>query len=205
MNFVQTAFLGAFAALAIPVIVHLMFRMRTRRVDLGTVRFLREVLHKNARRKKVKRFVLLALRMACIALLASLFARPYFIEQGSGSSDRLVALLIDRSASMELRTGRERLIDQAVDRAKTVIKDSGSDARIELAFFDHTVRPIETDQGDGRAHDVLQALVAPEATFCSTDFGAAFSWARDICVKAGRAEKELHVFTDLQRSGLDWS
>ena len=205
MGFVQTAFLGAFAALAIPVIVHLMFRMRTRRVDLGTVRFLREVLHKNARRKKVKRIVLLALRLACIALLASLFARPYFIEQGMGSSERLVAVLIDRSASMELRDGRERLIDQAVDAAKKIIKESGSNARIEVAFFDHTVRPVGADEGNGRADDVIRGLIAPEATFCSTDFGAAFSWARDICVKAGRGEKELHVFTDLQRSGLDWS
>ena len=52
MGFVQIAFFFAFAGLAIPVIIHLMFRMRTRRVDLGTVRFLREVLQKNARRKK---------------------------------------------------------------------------------------------------------------------------------------------------------
>ena len=205
MGFVQTAFLGAFAALAIPVIVHLMFRLRTRRVDLGTVRFLREVLHKNARRKKVKRFVLLALRMACVALLAALFARPYFIEQGFGSADRLVAVLIDRSASMELRSGRERLIEQAVDQAKTIIKERGRNARVELAFFDHTVRPVGADPGDRKAHAVIGDLIAPEATFCATDFGAAFGWARDVCVKAGRADKELHVFTDLQRSGLDWS
>lgn len=205
MGFVQTAFLGAFAALAIPVIVHLMFRMRTRRVDLGTLRFLREVLQKNARRKKVKRFALLALRMAGVALLAALFARPYFIGQGIGSNDRLVAVLIDRSASMELRSGRERLIDQAVDQAKTIIRESGSNARVELAFFDHTVRPIGADREDGERSDVIAELIAPEATYCATDFGAAFSWARDICVKAGSADKELHVFTDLQRSGLDWS
>ena len=205
MGFVQTAFFGAFAALAIPVIVHLMFRMRTRRVDLGTVRFLREVLHKNARRKRIKRYVLLALRLACVALLAALFARPYLIEQGIGSSERLVAVMIDRSASMELRNGRERLIDQAVDQAKKIIKESGPNARIEVAFFDHTVRPIGADEGNGRIDDAIKNLLAPEVTFCSTDFGAAFSWARDICVKAGRSEKELHVFTDLQRSGLDWS
>ncbi len=205
MGFVQSAFVGAFAALAIPVIVHLMFRMRTRRVDLGTVRFLREVLHKNARRKKIKRYILLALRMACVALLAILFARPYLIEQGIGSSERLVTVLIDRSASMELRNGRERLLDQAVDQAKQIIKDSGRNARIEVAFFDHTVRPVGADEGGGQVDNAIKNLIASETTFCSTDFGAAFSWARDICVKAGRAEKELHVFTDLQRSGLDWS
>ena len=206
MGFVQAAFLGALAALAIPIIVHLMFRMRIRRVDLGTVRFLREVLQKNARRKRLKRFSLLALRLACIALLAALFARPYFIKRGVGTADRLVAVLIDRSASMELRSGRERLIDQAVDQARTIVEESDSNTRIELAFFDHTVRPVGADEASGEAnYQVTRSLLAPEATFCATDFGAAFSWARDICVKAGRADKELHVFTDFQRSGLDWS
>jgi Aerotolerance regulator N-terminal/von Willebrand factor type A domain len=204
MALIQTAFLASLAALAIPIVVHLMFRMRTRRVDLGTIRFLREVLQKNARRKKVKRFALLALRMAGIALLALLFARPYFVKQGLGRANQFVAVLIDRSASMELRTGQERLIDQAVDQAKGIIAESGESVRVELAFFDHTVRPVGTE-GNEEAGEMLASLSAPETTFGATDFGAAFSWARDVCIKAGRTEKTLHVFTDLQRSGLDWS
>ncbi len=29
------------------------------------------------------------------------------------------------------------------------------------------------------------------------------AWARDLCVRAGKRPKELHILTDLQRSGLD--
>ena len=64
MSFLQIGFLGALAALAIPVIIHLVFRQRSKRVDLGTLRFLRVVLQQNARRRRVMRWLLLTLRLA---------------------------------------------------------------------------------------------------------------------------------------------
>ena len=57
MSFIQIGFLGALAALAIPIIIHLVFRQRAKKVDLGTLRFLRVVLEHNARRRRVMRRV----------------------------------------------------------------------------------------------------------------------------------------------------
>ncbi|HEX3451127.1 MAG TPA: BatA domain-containing protein, partial [Isosphaeraceae bacterium] len=74
MHFIQVGMLGALAALAIPIIIHLLFRQRARTVDLGTLQFLKIVLRDNARRRRLKRWLLLALRMACVALIAFLFA-----------------------------------------------------------------------------------------------------------------------------------
>ena len=41
MNFIQNGFLIALGAIAIPIIIHLVFRQKAKRVDLGTLRFLR--------------------------------------------------------------------------------------------------------------------------------------------------------------------
>ncbi len=76
MQFIQFGMLGAFGALAIPIIIHLMFRSRARLVDLGTLQFLKVVLRDNAQRRKLRRWLLLALRMGSLALIALLFARP---------------------------------------------------------------------------------------------------------------------------------
>src|SRR5690348_13656591 len=96
-SFVQSQFLYAFGALAIPIVIHLLFRRRSRKVQLGTIRFLRIVLQENARRRKLKRWVLLALRLACVALLAVLFARPYLLARDRAQgNDRLLAVLIDQ-------------------------------------------------------------------------------------------------------------
>ncbi len=206
-TFLQTSFLAGLAALALPVLIHLFFRLKTKRVELGTIRFLRAVLEENARRRKVMRWLLLALRMAFVALLAGLFARPYFTAAATGSDKELLVIVIDRSATMQLKGEHGRLIDQAIAEAKRLIETAGTQTRFEVAFFDHDVHPLtDSKAGDGATGNaVLSKLQAPATMFGATNFGAAFAWARDICVKAPAGAKQLHLFTDLQRSGLDWT
>ncbi len=206
-NFLQTSFLAGLAALAVPVLIHLFFRLKTKRVELGTIRFLRLVLEENARRRKVMRWLLLALRMAFVALLVGLFARPFLTAAATGSDKELLVILIDQSATMQLKGENGRLIDQAIAEAKKLIETAGTQTRFEVAFFDHDVHPLtDSKAGDGVKSDaVLAKLQAPAATFGATNFGAVFAWARDICVKAPAGVKQLHLFTDLQRSGLDWT
>jgi Aerotolerance regulator N-terminal len=103
MGFIQVGMLGALAALAIPIIIHLMFRTRVRPVDLGTLQFLKVVLRDNARRRRLKRWLLLALRMGSLASIAFLFARPYMLATEPAPGDRLTVVLLDRSSSMGLQ------------------------------------------------------------------------------------------------------
>ncbi|HEV3025624.1 MAG TPA: BatA domain-containing protein [Pirellulales bacterium] len=212
MSFIQIGFLSALAAMAIPVLIHLVFRQKTRRVDLGTLRFLRVVLEHNARRKRVMRWLLLALRLACVALLAVLFARPYWLGYRSAGTKQTVAVLIDRSATMELEQDGARLIDRAVSAARELLVGAAENTRFEIAFFDHAVRPLvdgaRGEGGEGRdvsAAQLASLLVAPPACRGGTDYGAAMEWARDVLAKAPPGPRHLHVFTDLQRSGLAWS
>jgi len=211
MGFVQIGFLGALAALAAPIIIHLVFGRRARRVDLGTLRFLQVVLRENVRRRRVKRWILLTLRMACIALLAFLFARPYLTARELQSGDSLVVILVDRSASMGLVTDRGRLLDRAIREAKRVISQCGDGTQLQVACFDHTVHPLGTsDPAKSKPSGTLASfeeatadLDSPGTASSSTDYGAALAWARDVCVASELAGKELYLFTDLQRSGLD--
>lgn len=197
--FVQPLFLYLMMAAAIPLVIHLLFRQRSRQVPLGTLRFLKVVLHENARRRRLKQLALLALRMLGIVLLASLFARPYLPALASGTAkDRFIAVLVDRSASMQLADDRVKLIDRAVAAARDLAKLADRGTEVQIAFFDHTVEPVTGDMQN------LLDLKTPSA-FGATNYGAALAWARDVCVKAPHARKEVHLFTDLQQSGLDWT
>ena len=141
-GFVQPIFLWALAGLTIPVVVHLVFKRKSRRVDLGTLRFLKSVLQANARSRNLKRYILLAMRLTCIALLAALFARPHLRGFESQTSRQFIAILIDKSATMERRGSSGRLVDQAVAEAREILGDAnGADARV--AFFDHAVSDNE--------------------------------------------------------------
>jgi hypothetical protein len=201
MGFVQGSFLIGLAAVALPLLIHLIFRRQTRQVDLGTIRFLTELLRENARRKRLKRWLLLASRMLAMALLAFAFARPYVLARQLRTSDRTVVVLSDRSASMGLRSGGERVADQALARAREILDSVGENTRWELALFDHAVHSAAAES-ESRA--VVDRELPPDLDG-ATDYGAAMAWARDACIRAGGAPVDVHVLTDLQRSGLDWT
>jgi hypothetical protein len=194
MQFIQYGMLGALAALAIPIIIHLLFRHRARLVDLGTLQFLKVVLRHDARRKKIRRLLLLAVRMACIAMIALLFARPYLVATEPTEGERLVVVLLDRSASMGLR-GSSRPIDQALSEARSILDQSGSGTQLEIGLFDTVVQPMK------QPTDLHKNAIEP--TDAGTDYSAAMTWARDLFVKSRKQTMELHILTDLQRSGLD--
>ncbi|MEX2137874.1 MAG: BatA domain-containing protein [Pirellulales bacterium] len=216
MNFglVQTAFLLALAGLAIPLLIHFTFRSRPRTVDVGSIRFLREILERSRNRKKVMRWLLLSLRMVCVGLLALLFARPYLTDRTSGSAGRFMAVLIDDSASMRLNHQGRPLLDRALSEAQRLIDDADDDTRIEVAFFNQDVAPFQSSASgttsdarstqDGRG-SLREMLKRHNASYAVTDYAAALRWANDVCAKSTARRKEVHLFTDLQQSGLAWS
>jgi len=195
MQLVQSGMLGALAALAIPIIIHLMFRRHARPVELGTLQFLKVVLRDNARKRRLKRYALLALRLACVALIALLFARPFLLADERSKGDHQVVVLVDRSATMGL-AGGTRPIDRAAAEVRAIAarSGSGSGSKLEIAAFDRTVAPI------ARLADVEQAITGLMAG--GTDYDAALAWARDLLVRSGGKAPTLHILTDLQRSGL---
>src|SRR5699024_358836 len=48
-------------------------------------------------------------------------------------------------------------------------------------------------------------LHAPSSLFGATNYGRVFAWARDLCLNASPGRKQVHLFTDFQRSGMDWT
>src|SRR6476469_8185564 len=107
MGFVQASMLAAMVAVVLPIIAHLIFRRRSRPVDLGTLRFLKIAVRRDTRRRRLKRWMLLALRVGCVVLAVLVFARPYRAETLGGGDTGLTVILINKSASMERRRDGE--------------------------------------------------------------------------------------------------
>jgi hypothetical protein len=200
MGFVQASMLAALAAVILPILAHLLFRRRSRPVDLGTLRFLKVAVRQDTRRRRLKRWLLLALRLGCVVLLVLLFARPYRAEFTGGGNAGLSILLIDRSASMIRQRDGQRLIDHAVRELPEVVARIPARSRVEVAWFDMKVEPIGSSE-DGRI--ALASLEAPATLTGGTDFAAALSWAAARSAAArGAGPLAVHVLTDLQRTGF---
>ena len=207
VGLVQNGMLFGLLGLAIPILIHLRFRQRPRPISIGSIRFLQQIMEKRRASRRITRWLLLCLRLACIALLSLLFARPFLVEKANAKRDEeFVAILIDRSASIQLKLNGKRLVDIAVDEARKTLESAHDNTRFEIAMFDHQVTAVSSGnrQSQSKAH-LASRIEAPQSLYSATDYAAAFRWARDICTMAESKNKIVHVFTDLQRSGLAWS
>jgi len=193
LGFIHLGFLAAGAAVAVPIVIHLLFRQRARRVEIGTLRFLRVVLRDRARRRKIRRWILLAMRSAGVLLMALLFARPYWNARGELGREREVVLLIDRSASMAAGGPGASPFDKAKRQAGEILQKLPAGATAHLAYFDA-----------GGVAPAPEARIDPSAGpgLAGTDYTQALGWARDIVVGSRRLNRQVFLWTDLQRCGL---
>src|SRR5207248_11224855 len=97
--------------------------------------------------------------------------------------------------------------------ARELLSGATANDRFEIAFFDHALHPLtsrgnaekDSKRRDFSTGELLDKLAVPEACYGGTNFGPAMEWARDVMAKAPQGARRLHIFTDLQRSGLAWS
>src|ERR1700733_14551422 len=78
MPFFPLLLAAGLLAASIPIIIHLLHRQKTTPLLWGAMIFLKQSPLQMKRRKQVDHWLLMALRMAALALLAWLLARPLF-------------------------------------------------------------------------------------------------------------------------------
>lgn len=203
LSFISSGFLlaGA-AAAALPIVIHLLLRPRAQMMPIGSVRFLQDVVRQHTRRRKIWQWILLGLRVLAILLLALLFARPYWDRSAMEGLNREVVLLIDRSASMQVKDdGGATVFSDALQAAQRELAALDENTAIHVALYDAGgVEQIQIDRlseakswGDGDL----------KASDAASDHGVAFAWAQDIVTVSPRTNRQVVLITDLQRSGLN--
>jgi hypothetical protein len=135
MTFLTPLFLAGLGALAIPVLVHLIQRERKRVVEFPSLMFVRRIPYQSVRRRRIRHWGLLALRLAALALIVAAFARP-FLPQGAAaavtaSGAREIVILLDQSASMGYGDHWQR----AQDAARSAVRGMGAGDRATLVPF----------------------------------------------------------------------
>src|ERR1043166_5010692 len=126
MAFLTPAFLLGLAAIAIPVLVHLIQREKKRVVEFPSLMFVRRIPYQSVRRRRIRHWFLLLLRAAAIALVVAAFARPFLPQRAAANAisvgARDVVILLDQSASM----GYGYHWPTARDAARAVVRGLGA-------------------------------------------------------------------------------
>jgi len=135
MSFLTPLFFIGVAALAAPILVHLVRRTRARKVQFPALVFVRQVPQRTIRRRTLQNVLLLLLRCLAILLIVIAFTRPFFTSGSSAKSNTAAGatvILVDNSLSMR----RENFFTEAQRRADAAIDDARSDEQIALVSFD---------------------------------------------------------------------
>ncbi len=191
LSFLAPAFLIGAAAAAIPVFLHLFKRQTEQQVAFSAVRFLRRAPVEQARRRKLRELLLLALRVSAVILLAFAFARPYFAA-ATGTSGRITVVAVDRSFSMSPPARFAR----AQELARSAVRSAPSGDRVALIVFAdeaEVIVPPTTDRAE-----ILGAIDRLETGYGATRYGVALGRSGEVLASApGR----VVLVTDLQESG----
>ena len=129
--------LWALLAVAIPVIIHLFYFRRFKRVPFSNVRFLREVKEETSTRSRLRNLLVLFLRMLAVAGLVFAFAWP-FIPYGKRATalPKVVSVFVDNSFSMSALDKDVPLIEKAKEKAKSVVTAYGDASLFQVLTHD---------------------------------------------------------------------
>src|SRR5919202_3844231 len=104
MGFVAPFVLYGFAALAIPILIHLIQREKKQVVEFPSLMFLRRIPYQSVRRRRIRHWALLLVRLAALALIVFAFARPFFrrdtLAAATQQGARELVVVLDNSYSM---------------------------------------------------------------------------------------------------------
>ena len=126
-------FLGA---VSIPILIHLLSRLRIKKVEFSTVRFIKQLETSSIRKIKIQQILLLALRMLAIATLVMMMAQP--VTQGfmpgwlAAEQDARLIMVIDNSASMNVQEGSQTFLDRSKNEALRLLPLFKAETRITL-------------------------------------------------------------------------
>jgi hypothetical protein len=201
MSFLTPLFLLGAAALAAPILVHLVRRTRARRVQFPALVFVRQIPQRTIRRRTIQNFWLLLIRALAVLLIVIAFARPFFSGRSAAKNltgTGATVILIDDSLSMR----RDQLFAEAQRRAEAAIDEASNNEQIALLSFDKRYTVINRFAADKtRLRFGVRSL---NAGWDGTDYEQALRGAESLLSELKTAgQKKIVMISDFQATGWD--
>lgn len=211
MSFLNTIMLAGLAAVAVPIIIHLLNRRKFKTVTWAAMKFVKLSVDQNQRRMRIEDLILLLIRCALVALLALALARPALKDSSTdvlGQAKVTGIVILDNSYSMDLRlkagesgdSGGGATFEQARKAAKATVDALPSGSAVGVLLASDIVRGVI----DEPTYDLNQAhaeLDRAQVSHHATDLFPAVESAVNILKERADLRKEIYIVTDGQASG----
>jgi hypothetical protein len=199
MAFLAPLFFAALVTFAIPIAIHLTQRERKQIVEFPSLMFLEKIPYQSVRRRRIRDWPLLAMRLAAILLIVLAFARPFFdrpiVALANTSGPREVAILLDRSYSMAYGDRWAR----AQAAARQVVQGLTATDHVTLILFGANAQAEVRATAD--LSRVTAAIDAARLSAEATRYAPALKLAQRVLADSTLQSREVVMISDFQRNG----
>lgn len=209
LAFLQPAFLTALLALAVPILIHFIYRKKAVRWSFAAMDFLLRSNRKVARRLRFKQWLLLFLRCLLFALIALAFARP-FIQHAKGKQpvlSRAIVVVLDDSMSMSYRAHPKSrtLFEMAKKRAVRLLKTLRGEDEVALLRGSVAQSSLLHEQTELTfdKKSVLDKLQKWQPSYRTTDLIGAMRRAAAITEKVKGKQPRIILISDFAQHAFD--
>jgi hypothetical protein len=199
MTFVQPVMLFGLPAVLLPVLIHLLNRLRYRSQKWAAIMFLVSATRSSVRHARLRHYLILLFRTITVACLVLALSRPViggWLGMTLAGSPDTVLVLLDRSASIEATDSRT--LKSKRSRALSLFAQAASQARHSSRFV--LIENVLRQPQEIADLSALGALSIASATDTAADIPAMFRSAVDYILKNTPGNTEIWIASDMQKS-----
>lgn len=201
MTFLNPSILFGLFAVVIPILLHFLNLRKLKTIEFSTLLFLKELQKTKIKRIKLKQLLLLIIRIIIIVFIVLAFARPTLKNSFSNETAKTSAIfIIDNTFSMSLVNEKGSLLNQAKLKAKNLINEikDGDEVTIITIGEVNTKKFIPTKS----IKELINQIDNIEISEVSNTLNQAMVEASKIIYESNQLNKEIYIFTDMQKSRL---
>lgn len=200
MHFLNPAVLFALAAAALPVVIHLLSRRRTKTVAFPSIEFLERMKTDRMRRLRMKQLLVLLLRTMIVALIVLAFARPAMNSAFRLNASTAAIIIIDNSAGMQYVDNGERLSEIARRNAAEILAMLGDDDQAAVIVANSEPQLIGGGLTDAR--ELADDLGDIGVSWNAPNTGESFRLAAELLSGAAVTNRECYYLTDCDAAAI---
>ncbi|MBI3856040.1 MAG: BatA domain-containing protein [Planctomycetes bacterium] len=199
--FTHPMFLWGLLAAPLPLLLHLINRTRAKKVPFTALRFIEQSLAQQSIKYRLRELLLLLLRVAMLALMALLLARPHFRSKYFNIARKVqstAVLALDDTLSMSYREGERTLWERAREESLKYLDTLNEESRV--SFY-----PLSEDPGalNGDLERVRKQIREWAPCGRAAQCVPALTRAARMLEGIKTGAREILLFTDLTKVSLE--
>lgn len=205
LHFVHPGILYGLMACSIPIIIHLIFRKRYKRVQWAAMKFLLAAYKNTKRSLLLENLLLLLLRILLLALLVFLFARPIARTSSKISSSRAsenYIIILDTSYSMNVRGANVSPFEKAKKRGQTIISKVQKKDTISVMLMNEHPQMLfsfNSVASEKRRSEISQRFDEVKVSELGTNVESAIEMLKQLASQKEYRNLHVYILSDFQK------